>query len=91
MPDVFGQQALGAGNAIPIILGSMPGIMNDPMGTYAANGERIDALKKFGGAAVDLYKTQQKGNGALPFCVGLGLGYDPLLGPNFTLGAQEHF
>lgn len=91
MPSVFGQQALGAGNALPGVLGSMPGIMDDPMGTYAANGERIDALKKFGGTAADLYKTQQKGNGALPFGVGFGLGYDPLLGPNFTLGAQGHF
>jgi hypothetical protein len=91
MPSVFGQQALGAGNAIPGVLGSMPGIMDDPMGTYAANGERIDALKKFGGTAADLYKTQQKGKGALPFGVGFGLGYDPLVGPNFTLGAQGHF
>ncbi|MFT4936993.1 MAG: hypothetical protein ACI88A_000002 [Paraglaciecola sp.] len=91
MPNIFSQQALAAGNAVPGLLGSVPGIMNDPLGTYAANGERIDTLKTFWGTASDLYKTQQKGSGTLPFGVGLSLGIDPQIGLMISAGAQGHF
>lgn len=89
MPNLFAQQAMAAGNAVPGLVGAVPGFFNDPLGTYDANGDRIDAVSNFAGTASQLYGMQQQGG--LPFGVGLSLSYNPETQWTGSLGVQGSF
>lgn len=91
MPNIFADQAMAAGSALPGLVTAIPSFLDDPMAAYSANSAGIDAVSTFGGTAGRLYSQQQQGQGALPFGAGLTLGYTPQLGFTGMLGVQGSF
>ena len=90
MPNVFSEQAMAAGSALPGLIGAIPGAFSDPMGAYDANGDRIDAVSTFGSTAAKLYKAQQAEDQQR---FGLGLNFNTDFGSNWglSIGARGRF
>jgi hypothetical protein len=89
MPGEVGRAAHSGEAAARGVLGALPGALNDPLGTYSAQGENIESLKKAGGVLGKLGAAQ--GPGGLGFGAGGRLTYDPEKGWVVTAGVQGSF
>ena len=91
MPAMLGQQAYAGVQGAHGVLGAIPDFANDPLGTYDAQGNNINAATALGGSLAQIYGQQQQGNGGMPFGVGARLSYSPEQQWMFGLGVQGSF
>lgn len=89
-PSALGERVNAGAAGLHGVMGAVPGFMNDPLGTYAAQSGNIDAITGAYNALSPLASDAYRGG--LPFGAGLNIGWDPELRDFRVMGGvQGHF